>query len=86
MADKQCAGFIGSVYQDCINKPCYLCKQPGHTTATCPHRIAPESVNMPPADSGKESLFAGLGRRLLDGRHATFDQWLRRSQREDCKE
>jgi DNA damage-binding protein 2 len=36
------AGFVGSVYVDCPNKPCYLCKQPGHTTMTCPHRIAPE--------------------------------------------
>jgi DNA damage-binding protein 2 len=23
------AGFVGSVYMDCPNKPCYLCKQPG---------------------------------------------------------
>ena len=23
------AGFVGSVYLDCPNKPCYLCKQPG---------------------------------------------------------
>ncbi|KAI5064101.1 hypothetical protein GOP47_0020771 [Adiantum capillus-veneris] len=36
------AGFVGSVYVDCPNKPCFLCKQPGHTTATCPHRIASE--------------------------------------------
>ncbi|CAM6030736.1 unnamed protein product [Sphagnum balticum] len=36
------AGFVGSVYMDCPNKPCYLCKKPGHTTLTCPHRIATE--------------------------------------------
>lgn len=23
------AGFVGSVYMDCPNKPCYLCKLPG---------------------------------------------------------
>jgi hypothetical protein len=33
------AGFVGAVYVDCPNKPCYLCKQPGHTTATCPHNM-----------------------------------------------
>ena len=36
------AGFVGAVYHDCINKPCYLCGTSGHSTATCPHRIAPE--------------------------------------------
>eukprot|EP00249_Psilotum_nudum_P011683 c23318_g1_i1 orf=119-1795(+) len=36
------AGFVGSIYMDCPNKPCFLCKQPGHTTATCPHRVAME--------------------------------------------
>lgn len=38
------AGFLGggSIYMDCPFKPCYLCKEPGHTTQTCPHRIAPE--------------------------------------------
>ena len=32
---------MGATYLDCPNKPCYLCKRPGHTTATCPYRIAP---------------------------------------------
>lgn len=35
------AGFVGATYLDCPNKPCYLCKQRGHTTATCPYRVAP---------------------------------------------
>lgn len=35
------AGFVGATYVDCPNKPCYLCKQRGHTTATCPFRLAP---------------------------------------------
>eukprot|EP00798_Chlamydomonas_sp_ICE-L_P012578 gene12578-15802_t len=34
------AGFLGSVYLDCPNRPCYLCKKPGHTTATCPFKVA----------------------------------------------
>jgi hypothetical protein len=34
------AGFVGAVYVDCPNKPCYLCKQPGHTTASCPHNMS----------------------------------------------
>lgn len=41
-AEDHQAGFVGSIYVDCPNKPCYLCKQPGHTTATCPHRVATE--------------------------------------------
>jgi hypothetical protein len=35
--------FQGAVYVDCINRPCFLCKTPGHTTATCPHRVDPVS-------------------------------------------
>ncbi len=35
------AGFVGATYLDCPNKPCYLCKQLGHTTTTCPYRILP---------------------------------------------
>ncbi|GLC35552.1 hypothetical protein PLESTM_000336600 [Pleodorina starrii] len=35
------AGFVGATYMDCPNRPCYLCKLVGHTTATCPYRIAP---------------------------------------------
>lgn len=26
---------------DCPNKPCYLCKTPGHSTSTCPYRAVP---------------------------------------------
>ena len=35
------AGFVGATYLDCPLFACYLCKQLGHTTATCPHRILP---------------------------------------------
>lgn len=35
------AGFVGSVYFDCPNKPCYLCGESGHSTMTCPHRVSP---------------------------------------------
>ena len=33
------AGFEGTVYRDCLGMPCYVCKLPGHSTSTCPHRI-----------------------------------------------
>ncbi|KAL8144042.1 hypothetical protein V2J09_017074 [Rumex salicifolius] len=36
------AGFQGATYIDCPMKPCFLCKMPGHTTLTCPHRVATE--------------------------------------------
>ncbi|TMX04317.1 hypothetical protein EJD97_009983 [Solanum chilense] len=36
------AGFRGATYIDCPMKPCFLCKLPGHTTVTCPHRVATE--------------------------------------------
>ncbi|CAM8982505.1 unnamed protein product [Rhodiola kirilowii] len=41
------AGFKGATYIDCPFKPCYLCKIPGHTTLTCPHRIATEHGVVP---------------------------------------
>lgn len=31
------AGFDGAAYRDCLTRPCYLCKTPGHTTSLCPH-------------------------------------------------
>ncbi|KAJ4725594.1 damaged DNA binding 2 [Melia azedarach] len=36
------AGFKGATYIDCPMKPCFLCKMPGHTTMTCPHRVTTE--------------------------------------------
>ena len=54
------AGFVGSVYLDCINKPCYLCKQPGHTTATCPHRTAPETGCTSAANSKADALLPSI--------------------------
>ncbi|KAF7020709.1 hypothetical protein CFC21_033772 [Triticum aestivum] len=41
------AGFKGAVYIDCPMKPCFLCKMPGHTTLTCPHRVAMEHGVIP---------------------------------------
>ncbi|XP_057512577.1 protein DAMAGED DNA-BINDING 2-like isoform X2 [Actinidia eriantha] len=41
------AGFKGATYIDCPMKPCFLCKMPGHTTMTCPHRIATEHGVIP---------------------------------------
>ncbi|KAJ0984113.1 hypothetical protein J5N97_002469 [Dioscorea zingiberensis] len=41
------AGFRGATYIDCPKKPCYLCKMPGHTTMSCPHRVAMEHGVVP---------------------------------------
>ncbi|XP_062172253.1 protein DAMAGED DNA-BINDING 2 [Alnus glutinosa] len=41
------AGFKGATYIDCPMKPCFLCKMPGHTTVTCPHRVATEHGVIP---------------------------------------
>ncbi|XVF68986.1 hypothetical protein PTKIN_Ptkin11bG0045300 [Pterospermum kingtungense] len=41
------AGFKGATYIDCPMKPCFLCKMPGHTTMTCPHRVTTEHGVMP---------------------------------------
>ncbi|KAF9620459.1 hypothetical protein IFM89_012636 [Coptis chinensis] len=41
------AGFKGATYIDCPMKPCYLCKMPGHTTMTCPHRVSMEHGVVP---------------------------------------
>lgn len=64
-----CAGFVGSVYQDCPNKPCYLCKQPGHTTMTCPYRIAPEHGCTQAASVSGDTLLKAVQRRELSGRY-----------------
>eukprot|EP00879_Flechtneria_rotunda_P023389 GHRR01024740.1.p1 GENE.GHRR01024740.1~~GHRR01024740.1.p1 ORF type:complete len:280 (+),score=52.77 GHRR01024740.1:95-934(+) len=47
------AGFVGATYMDCPNKPCYLCKGLGHTTATCPHRAVAGAAAVSP---GKECV------------------------------
>ncbi|KAF8394928.1 hypothetical protein HHK36_018867 [Tetracentron sinense] len=41
------AGFKGATYIDCPMKPCFLCKMPGHTTMSCPHRVATEHGVIP---------------------------------------
>lgn len=62
-----CAGFVGSVYQDCPNKPCYLCKQAGHTTMTCPYRIASEHGCTQAASISGDTLLRAVQRRELNG-------------------
>ncbi|KAK9845886.1 hypothetical protein WJX81_005132 [Elliptochloris bilobata] len=62
-----CAGFIGSVYHDCPNKPCYLCKKSGHTTMTCPYRIAPEHGCTPSAATS-DGVLSAVRKRERDGR------------------
>lgn len=51
------AGFKGATYIDCPMKPCFLCKMPGHTTITCPHRVATEYGVIPaPHKNSRNSL------------------------------
>uniref|UniRef100_A0A7S3R246 Protein DAMAGED DNA-BINDING 2 n=1 Tax=Dunaliella tertiolecta TaxID=3047 RepID=A0A7S3R246_DUNTE len=57
------AGFQGSVYVDCINKPCYLCKTLGHTTATCPYRIISPGFGVKPASGPQGSLARSIAMR-----------------------
>ncbi|GAX86303.1 hypothetical protein CEUSTIGMA_g13715.t1 [Chlamydomonas eustigma] len=53
------AGFAGATYVDCPNKPCYLCKLPGHTTVSCPFKVM-QGHGCTPAYSSKDSLSASL--------------------------
>mmetsp|Transcript_9398 Transcript_9398/g.28271 ORF Transcript_9398/g.28271 Transcript_9398/m.28271 type:complete len:589 (+) Transcript_9398:319-2085(+) len=64
------AGFVngGTVYLDCPMKPCYLCKEPGHTTMTCPHRIAPEHGCAQASTVSKGNLLQNIWQRQADGR------------------
>ncbi|OVA02680.1 WD40 repeat [Macleaya cordata] len=51
------AGFKGATYIDCPMKPCFLCKMPGHTTMSCPHRVAIERGVIPsPCRNTQSSL------------------------------
>ncbi|KAL9238694.1 hypothetical protein vseg_013083 [Gypsophila vaccaria] len=51
------AGFQGATYIDCPMKPCFLCKLPGHTTMTCPHRVSMEhGVIAAPRKSARHSV------------------------------
>ncbi|KAG0463817.1 hypothetical protein HPP92_019886 [Vanilla planifolia] len=49
------AGFQGATYIDCPKKPCFLCKMPGHTTMSCPHRVALEHGVIPATRKNKQT-------------------------------
>jgi DNA damage-binding protein 2 len=61
------AGFLGATYIDCVNKPCYLCGKAGHSTQTCPHRVAPGFGCIRSADAAIDNLAAALRRREMQG-------------------
>lgn len=44
------------------------CKQPGHTTATCRHRIAPEHGCVQAASSSQHNMLGSIVQRQQDGR------------------
>ena len=48
-----CAGFQGATYVDCssVSMACYNCKQLGHSTQGCPHRIRPDQFGTAAASS-----------------------------------
>ncbi|PKA55101.1 Protein damaged DNA-binding 2 [Apostasia shenzhenica] len=50
------AGFQGATYIDCPKKPCFLCKKPGHTTMSCPHRVVLEHGIVPAPRRNKLTL------------------------------
>lgn len=64
------AGFVNGTYHDCINKPCYLCGATGHSTTTCPHRLAPELGCKAAADVATDSILHHLRKREREGRNA----------------
>ncbi|KAK9810883.1 hypothetical protein WJX73_005316 [Symbiochloris irregularis] len=68
------AGFIGSVYMDCPNRPCFLCKIPGHTTNSCPYRFAPDQAAPP---SNAVGMLASVRGREQTGRVEPVVQWQR---------
>ena len=51
-----------------IVQPCYLCKQTGHTTMTCPYRIAPEHGCVQAANLSSDTLLATVLQREHHGR------------------
>lgn len=62
------AGFRGATYVDCPNKPCYLCKESGHTTATCPHKFNPGIDCQPSRGQEKHGIIEMLRKRERDGK------------------
>lgn len=66
------AGFRGAVYVDCPNKPCYLCGTTGHSTMTCPFRVAPGHGCTAAVGLGSETALSGLLKRERDGRRRSL--------------
>lgn len=62
------AGFRGATYIDCPMKPCFLCKMPGHTTMTCPHRVATEYGIVPAPHKNTTSPLEFVFQRQLQPR------------------
>ncbi|EXC01441.1 Protein DAMAGED DNA-BINDING 2 [Morus notabilis] len=76
------AGFKGATYIDCPMKPCFLCKMPGHTTMTCPHRVSTEYGVIPTSLRNSRNPFAYVFERQLGPTNSRIkpayvipDQW-----------
>eukprot|EP01023_Acetabularia_acetabulum_P057816 TRINITY_DN6749_c0_g2_i1.p1 TRINITY_DN6749_c0_g2~~TRINITY_DN6749_c0_g2_i1.p1 ORF type:complete len:558 (-),score=59.56 TRINITY_DN6749_c0_g2_i1:258-1931(-) len=73
------AGFVGATYLDCPNKPCYLCKKEGHSTAVCPFRIPTQlstAKQQPPGQKNNHQYLRlrEQGQRLGQ-QNAGFGEW-----------
>ena len=62
------AGFLGATYLDCINKPCYLCGEMGHSTQSCRYLHDPGSTCSAASDKGRKSMVRFLIERERNGK------------------
>ncbi|CAA7032294.1 unnamed protein product [Microthlaspi erraticum] len=62
------AGFKGATYIDCPMKPCFLCKMPGHTTMSCPHRVVTSHGTLPTSHRNTKNPMEFVFKRQLQPR------------------
>ncbi|XP_074571002.1 DNA damage-binding protein 2 [Curcuma longa] len=60
------AGFRGATYIDCPKKPCFLCKMPGHTTMSCPHRVAMDHGVIPAPEKNSKTPLDYIFKRQIN--------------------
>ncbi|GAB4821800.1 hypothetical protein N2152v2_008846 [Parachlorella kessleri] len=75
------AGFVGAKYVDCPNKPCYLCGTQGHSTMTCPYRVAPGHGCVKAAEVNSDNILTTLRKRERGGKIRCLPQLPKRQWR-----